>query len=793
MRSTWLVLAVVPLLFGCATQAAEEGGGEDVRVVARGLNFEPYEGIFAGYRPLDEALDAMEPSTEEALRRMEQRLGLVPDPERPRLVRVDDLAESWYAESRIIGSREVQVIVLPAAPLAQGRVSLSEILLEALTAAVLEDRRYAGIPDWFRGGAPRWISGRTERVLVERILGQDVVPVSDEVVLPGFDPFRGPADHLSGSFFLGYLAETFGAEVLPELVRTLASAETTEAGLAAVLPHDPASLEAGFDTYRVLHVSKLAEDPYVVEILTVRGLEPAERVVRLSGLSSRAPHPVVGVAAAEDLGLAQFENGDYAGAAATLARVERDHLRDALHPDRDRFLFALSFSRREQDSAAALRFTSFLLEFPTSSYAPRALFELAGVTLDSGRTPDAMARFVELNERYPGTPYAQKGLLVLAAWEIEQCRYALARRHIMAALLHEGAEAALKLLDESTADGLPEDAAPVLREALTQMGSQDSELRRVGIRTLVEIGPLAGAELTVALSRDSGDVFPTAAIEVVSAWDLESATPPLRVLLASENPERVEAALSALAGLGATPPETRLILDGLPARSRVAEEVWITRYGGESGVPEVAGLIDDPAFERRVDAALVLATVRRPEAVRALATLLEDDSPAVRRAAASALSRHSGSEVAKALATALADESVGVRLAAIESHARLGLLDPLRNPGLSDPKGAVRLAAAARLLQAGEDQDYARVVALLAAPEAGVAVGAEHLLREREGPAYEGALVAALISADEAGPAMRIVRLMCRRVGQDLGYDPGAGDEERERVARLFTALIDKS
>jgi len=793
MKPTCLVLAAALLLFGCATQPDQDVGDEPVRVVPRGLNFEPYEGAFAGYRPLEEALDGIGPATDEALRRMERRLGLTPDPERARLVQVDDRAESWYTESRLVGGRKVQVVVLPAAPLAQGRVSLAEVLVESLTAAVLDDRRYAGIPKWFKAGAPGWISARMERALVERILTGNTVPVSEEAVLPGFDPFAGTADPLSGSFFLGYLAETFGAEVLPELVRTLASASTIEEGLAAALPHDPASLEIGFDTYRILRVSQLAADPYVVEILSVRGLEPKERVLRLSGLSPRAPHPVVGVAAAEDLGLAQFESGDYAGAAATLARVERDHLRDAIHPDRDRFLFALSFSRREQDAAAALRLTSFLFEFPTSTYAPRAMFELAGIMLNAGRTADAMARFGELNERYPGTPYARQGLKVLAAWEIEQHRYALARRHLLAALPDEEAAAALSTLDEATAGGLPVAALPVVRQALVDLGSGDFDLRLAGIRSLTDIGPLAGPAVTRALSENATDQIALGVIKAVSAWDLESATPPLTVLLAAANREWAEAAFKALNVLGSTPAETRLILDGLPSRSTVAEEVWLTQYGGESGVPEVASLIGDRNFERRVDAARILATVQRPEAVPALITLLGDESPAVRRAAASALGSHSGPEAGKALAVALVDESITVRIEAIESHARLRLLGPLRSAGLSDPEGAVRLAAAARLLEAGEDQDYPRVVALLSAPEAGVAVGAENLLREREGAAYEGALVDALLSTDEAGTAMRVVRLMCRRVGQDLGYDPGGGDAERERVAALFAALIEQS
>ena len=97
------------------------------------------------------------------------------------------------------------------------------------------------------------------------------------------------------------------------------------------------------------------------------------------------------------------------------------------------------------------------------------------------------------------------------------------------------------------------------------------------------------------------------------------------------------------------------------------------------------------------------------------------------------------------------------------------------------------------MLVAGQDQDYARIVALLSldsTSQAGLATGVEHLLRDQKGPAYEGALVDGLITAESRGPAMRIVRLMGRRVGQDLGYDPGAGSAERERVAALFVSLV---
>jgi hypothetical protein len=48
-----------------------------------------------------------------------------------------------------------------------------------------------------------------------------------------------------------------------------------------------------------------------------------------------------------------------------------------------------------------------------------------------------------------------------------------------------------------------------------------------------------------------------------------------------------------------------------------------------------------------------------------------------------------------------------------------------------------------------------------------------------------------LLTATDAGPAMRIVRLMCRRVDRDLGYDPGGTAEERERVAALFVRVLE--
>ena len=67
----------------------------------------------------------------------------------------------------------------------------------------------------------------------------------------------------------------------------------------------------------------------------------------------------------------------------------------------------------------------------------------------------------------------------------------------------------------------------------------------------------------------------------------------------------------------------------------------------------------------------------------------------------------------------------------------------------------------------------------------------ENLLRDRAGSAYEGALVDGLLTAKDDGTTMRIVRLMCRRLALDLGYDPGGGEDERERVAALFVSLIE--
>ncbi len=791
MKPTILLFVLGAFVTGCSAAPSVEDTREDVRVVARGLNTEPYEGVFSGYRPLEEALSGLPVAIDLALRRMEVRLGISPDPERPRILRVSDDTETWFAESKLIGGRSVQVIALPAAPLAQGRVALSDLLLEALTDAVLDDRHFARLPAWFRNGAPRWISGRMERTLVKRILTEESTPVSEDRVLPGFDPLQPSADALSGAFFLAYLGETFGPEVIPGMVRTLCTAETIDLALQAVLPHDPASLEAGFDTYRIVRVSALAEDPYVVELLSARALPPAERVVRLSGLSSRAPHPMVGAVAAEDLGRAQYLSGDYAGAAETLARVEREYLRDALHPDRDRFLFAMTFVRQDQDSAAALRFENFLLEFPSSEYAPRALFELAGVMLELGRSPDAMARFRELCERYPESEVARKAFLVLGAFEAARHRYALARSHFMRARPEPGAKDALARLDGATTFGLPAQARPVVTGALRDLASPDDSRGEAGILTLQQVGPLAAPLVREAAANSPGGAFDSRMITAVSAWGLDGAVPVLAAILASDRAAAIEDAFAALVTLGATPGRIREILDGLPARSTVAESAWRESYGGKAGVPEVADLMESSDFERRVEAATVLGALERPEAVGALRTLLADTSPAVRRAAAIALGNHRGPDSGEALADALLDESITVRLAVIDSLARLKELAPLRERGLADASANVQLSAAARLLDGGNDADYALVLALLARPDGGLATGVEILLRDRSGPAYEGALVDSLLSAKEDGTAMRIVRLMCRRVDQDLGYDPGGDQAERERVAARFVALIE--
>jgi hypothetical protein len=144
-----------------------------------------------------------------------------------------------------------------------------------------------------------------------------------------------------------------------------------------------------------------------------------------------------------------------------------------------------------------------------------------------------------------------------------------------------------------------------------------------------------------------------------------------------------------------------------------------------------------------------------------------------------------------ALAGALGDIAVTVRLAAIDSLARIEVFEPIRERGLADADATVRLAAATRLLEAGDDRDYARLVVLLSVSRGGVASGVEGLLRDQRGEAYEQALVDGLRNAPDDGTAMRIVRLMCRRVDQDLGYDPGGDASERERVAARFAELVE--
>ena len=56
---------------------------------------EPYRGVFSGYRPLDEALADLDSATEEALRRMNLRLGIVPAVIAPFVVAKITSSRSW--------------------------------------------------------------------------------------------------------------------------------------------------------------------------------------------------------------------------------------------------------------------------------------------------------------------------------------------------------------------------------------------------------------------------------------------------------------------------------------------------------------------------------------------------------------------------------------------------------------------------------------------------------------------------------------------------------------------------
>jgi len=787
------MVAALLLLTTGACSSAPAPVESDVGPIESGWNLRAYSGSFAGYRPMDEAVDAVETAAARAEERVERRLGLRLDPERARVLEFADDVSVVRLRTRVIDGRNVKVVTLPAATIAQGRRGVEELVALAIARTALADYGTEGLPGWYVNGAPLWVSGGMERAFYERMLAGPAVVLSPDILVPPVAIDGGRSDPLASAWFFRFVAEEFGADRIPGLSRALTGVRDVSIALGAALGSDPASLPVAFDGYRLRTVGDRVEDPHVRELAAVRRLPPSERVIRLSGLAPRAASRFVAAAILEDLGLAQFEAGDPTAAAETLALVERSYALEAVHPARDLYTFALCFDRRGEPEAAALRLTSFLAEYSDSFLAPAALFRLAAIQLAAGRPMEARLRYGEIIEGFPDAPEFVQACLKLSDDAAARHLYARAADYLRRTGPADSARGRLARIEETVRGGrLPAGAAEVARDAFAEMSVPDGES---GAETLVAMGPIAAPAVAEALAAVPVTARAIALRErllrVYAAWG--SADLIFEFLDDEEDTGLADAAIAALVDIGVPARQIRAMTETRSTTSKAARDAYRRRFGREDALPAVRGLLSSLDHLKRMEAAEILGGVYRPEAFPALLDLSRDLSPQVRRAAAASIGIREEDGVEAALVALLGDESPLVRVEALRALARRGRLDPVRATATGDEDPRVRLDAARLLYGAdpavpeAEQRDMLLIVRMLRDPDAMVRRGVESMLRAGDlGRAIAPALAEELGGSEEKGYAMRIVRVIAHLAPTDFGYDPAGDDDERERVATAF-------
>jgi HEAT repeat protein len=789
VRAVVAVLLAATLVGACATPAAPRSVSSALPEIV------PYSGSYRQHLLVMEAEAVFAEKTAATAADLERHLGLTLDPERRRTIGLADGRDRVSIETRVSGGNSVQEIRIPASALARGEATATALLREALCRAAESDLPRGVLPDWFVRGAAPFFAERIDRLLHERILAGPEVVLDVERVAPRIDLHGTGNDPVTSALFLRFLSEEFGGRRLPALTRSLLASVDRDEAFAAALDTDPQSLPVAFDGYRLRVVGGLLDDEALAGLADARRAEGPERASRLAGLSGKTEDPYVAAAILEDLALARFEAGDFETAAALGEEIARKHWAHAFHDDRNRFIMALALSGRKDGVEAERALLSFLRDYAESPFAPRALLALAEVLVAEGRAAEAEARLEELTNRYPGTEAARRAHLALGKRELQRRRYGLARGHFERATPLPEAEARLRALDEEIGSSLPGETEERVRTAVRELALADEEARKRGVRALAEIGPRALPLIDHALGLDerllpyshAPVAFRLRLVEVCRAWTLSGAISPLTRLLTDPELEVAGSALGALLAHGLRSGDVARIIDEHPYPTGSARAAYRERFGAE--IPEeVRDLLASEYHEKRMEAARLLGALEKPGALESLARLAGDASPQVRREAAAALGHRSEEASAGILAGALSDPSPLVRLEAVRSLARLSRLEPIRDRGLADADGRVRIAAGRVLLEAGGKGDAARVVKLLEDGDAGVRVAIEGLLETLGPPDLGPALADALRGASESGLAMRVVRVMARRAGSDFGYDPGGDAAERRRVADAFLA-----
>jgi HEAT repeat protein len=319
----------------------------------------------------------------------------------------------------------------------------------------------------------------------------------------------------------------------------------------------------------------------------------------------------------------------------------------------------------------------------------------------------------------------------------------------------------------------------------------EPELRSDAETALVELGPVAAAELT----RLAGDLEPRLRADVYTILarlgdSARDARALLEEALGDEDLDAASAAAEALGALGEKESLPHLVR--ALERERPIAAAAATALGklGRRFYDEVRMLVQSRGLHGPDAPYLcrVLGVCGREGDVALLRAALGADAAALRRAAAEALGELPGApEVDEALVFALADESPEVRAAAaraLGAHARESALPPLERAA-RDPEAPVRAAAAHALGRIAEvtrgESALGSVRRLADLPDVVVAAPALEALGGARGDdaADEGRLIAALSRPDE-----EVVKAAARA----LGRRP-AGDAGREA---LMAALADR-
>lgn len=779
------LLALALLVAACAVAPPPEAPAKPT--ATRGLIVEPYRGALAEYPPVAEAAEKLPETVRASLELVQLRLGLALDRDRRRRVRLADDPATPVLRTKIEAGRAVQIVSICAEPIAQGRVDAGEAVTDAVARAVLDDAPRGTLPVWFESGAPLWLSGAWDRRLHERALRR--LPEDPDRVISPFESDATVNDPLTGAFFLRFVAEEFGAKRVAALGRALAVAATPAEGLSAALETDPASLPVAFDGYRLRVVGDLLEDEYVAALREARGRPPDERITALSGLARGAPDRYVAAAILSELAAAQFDTGDWAAAAETIGRIEREYSRYAVRPDRDRYLFALCFARQGRDRAAEIRLRTFLAEFPTSLYAPPARYELGTLLLRTDRPEEGIGCLRDLIRRHPRDPVSRRARAEVGRYEISRHRYGLARNLVEPALPDPEAERVFAEVLIAETEGPDPDTARFVEEAIRDLASPTKATGRGAVRVLEEVGPVARPVLEAEFRGGAGTrTQRLRALEVLAGWPDDAAMGVLVGYLECPTADVIRAAVEAMLARGVPADRIRAEAERVPGDPHHAREAVAEVLLARPVLPEVAPLLRSGAFADRARAAAILGPRPEPEALNALLRLARDPSPQVRRAAAAALGPREEPAATATLDDLLGDASPLVRGAAVDSLARAGEWATVRARGLADESAMVRLSAFLALRERGDPADGPALVALLEDPVPAVRLSVKAWLEQAPFPWTGPALATALRAADSHGRATRLVRVMSGLSGSDFGYDPTGDEAEHDRVAEAFLA-----